>query len=89
MIYLDIFFSLKEIQNLIYTISPILSATLFMIAGLIYAIGQLLPPYQRATFHTMAINIIIGAIVLSILTLTANGITAAVENFFVNNSNSL
>jgi hypothetical protein len=54
-----------------------LSALLFVIAGIFYALGQLLPPDKRASFHTASINIIIGAIVVAVLAVASNGLALA------------
>lgn len=71
-------------------VGPALSAVLFVIAGIFYAIGQLLPPDKKANFHTTAINIIIGAIVVGVLSVAATSLAIAsthlIGNLTVNSS---
>jgi hypothetical protein len=73
----DIIGTLSYTQQLLMHIGPMLSALLFVIAGIFYALGQLLPPDKRASFHTASINIIIGAIVVAVLAVASNGLALA------------
>ena len=82
---LQITTQLNSIQGLLGQIAPILSAALFILAGIFYAIGQILPPDKKATFHTTAVNIIIGAIVLAALSVASVGL-AQVSSHLLTNS---
>ncbi len=73
----DIIGTLSYIQGLLMHIGPMLSALLFIVAGIFYAIGQILPPDKRANFHTASVNIIIGAIVVAVLSVASNGLAIA------------
>ncbi|MFP3278290.1 MAG: hypothetical protein RXO43_01875 [Candidatus Micrarchaeota archaeon] len=73
----DIIGTLSYTQQLLMHIGPMLSALLFVIAGIFYALGQLLPPDKRASFHTASINIIIGAIVVAVLAVASNSLALA------------
>ena len=81
---LDIISTLNYIQGLLARIGPILSAILFIIAGLLYAIGQLFPSHQRGSFHTTAGDMIIGAIILAVLSMTANSFALASTHLLSN-----
>ena len=80
----DIIGTLTYIQTLLMHIGPLLSALLFIIAGIFYAIGQLFPSYQRASFHTTAIDIIIGAIIVAVLSVASNGFALASTHLLTN-----
>lgn len=87
---LDITSTLDFIQSLLMHLGPILSAVLFVIAGIFFAIGQLFPSHQRATFHSTAIDIIIGAIIVAVLSVAANGLALASSQLLSNiTTNSL
>jgi hypothetical protein len=58
-------------------VGPALSAVLFVVAGIFYAIGQMLPPEKKANFHTAAVNIIIGAIVVGVLSVASTSLAVA------------
>ena len=60
------------------------SCLLFIIAGIFYALGQLFPSYQRASFHTTAIDIIIGAIIVAVLSFASNGFALASTHLLTN-----
>ncbi len=81
---LDIISTLNFIQNVLSHIGPILSAILFIIAGLFYAIGQFFPSHQRASFHTTASDMIIGAVIVAVLSVTANGFAVASTHLLSN-----
>lgn len=81
---LDVISTLSFIQTLLMQIGPILSAILFIIAGIFYALGQLFPSYQRASFHTTAIDIIIGAIIVAVLSVASNGLALASTHLLSN-----
>ena len=65
---------LSYIKSVLSEIGPILSGVLFVVAGIFYAVGQILPPDKRANFHTTAINIIIGAIVVGVLSVASTSL---------------
>ncbi len=76
--------SLTSIQQLLMQVGPILSGLLFIIAGIFYAVGQLLPPDKKANFHTTSINIIIGAVIVAVLSVTSNTLSIASTHLFTN-----
>ena len=77
MIALDIITMLNGIQDLLIRIGPILSAILFICAGIFYAVGQFMPSYKRASLHTMAIDMIIGAVVVAVLSIGSTTLAEA------------
>ena len=81
---LDITSTLNFIQSLLMHLGPILSAVLFTVAGVFFALGQLFPSHQRATFHSTAIDIIIGAIIVAVLSVAANGLALASSQLLSN-----
>lgn len=83
---LDIISTLTYVQDLLTHIGPILSAILFIIAGLLYAIGQLFPAHQRASFHTTAGDMIMGAVVVAVLSVTANSFALASTHLLSNST---
>ncbi|MGC8699418.1 MAG: hypothetical protein ACP5RK_00215 [Candidatus Micrarchaeia archaeon] len=86
----DIIATLSYTQQLLMHIGPMLSALLFIVAGIFYAVGQILPPDKRANFHTASINIIIGAIVVAVLSVASNSLALASTHLLANiSSNSL
>lgn len=76
--------TLSYIQQLLMEIGPLLSAVLFIVAGIFYAVGQLLPPEKKAIFHTTAINVIIGAIIVAVLSVTSNSLALASTHLLTN-----
>jgi hypothetical protein len=68
---------LTSIQATLMQVGPALSAMLFVLAGIFYAIGQMLPPEKKASFHTTAVNIIIGAIVVGVLSFASTSLAIA------------
>ena len=85
---LDILGTLNSIQQILAQVGPALSAVLFITAGVFYALGQLFPSYKRATLHTMAIDMIVGAIIVAVLSVAANSFALAsthlISNFTAN-----
>lgn len=78
---------LPELDTIKLTLSqvgPALSAILFVVAGIFYAIGQMLPPDKKANFHTTAVNVIIGAIVVGILSFASTSLAAASSHLLSN-----
>jgi hypothetical protein len=76
--------SLSSIQTLLSQIGPIISGVLFIVAGIMYSIGQLLTPEKKAQFHTTSINIIIGAIIVAVLSVTSNSFAFASAHLLSN-----
>ncbi|MEM0124424.1 MAG: hypothetical protein QXF41_02695 [Candidatus Micrarchaeaceae archaeon] len=76
--------TLSYVQQLLMHIGPMLSAVLFIVAGIFYAVGQLLPPDKRANFHTTSINIIIGAVVVAVLSVASSGLAVASTHLLSN-----
>lgn len=86
----DIIGTLSTVQNLLMRVGPLFSAVLFVLGGIFYAIGQLFPSYKRASLHTMAIDIIIGAIVVAVLSVASTNLAIASTHLLSNfTSNSL
>lgn len=81
---LDIMGTLSGVQGLLMQIGPMLSAVLFVLGGIFYAIGQLFPSYKRASLHTMAIDIIIGAIVVAVLSVASTNLAIAATHLLSN-----
>ena len=68
---------LNQVQSLLSQIGPALSAVLFIVAGIFYALGQILPPEKKAQFHTTAVNVIIGALVIGALSVASTSLAGA------------
>ncbi len=68
---------INGIRLILMQVGPSLSAVLFILAGIFYAIGQMLPPDKKANFHTAAINIIIGAVVVGALSVASTSLAIA------------
>ncbi len=77
----------NEIQSVLMQVGPALSAMLFVLAGIFYAIGQMLPPDKKANFHTTAVNIIIGAIVVGVLSVASTSLAVASTHLLGNATN--
>ena len=75
---------LSGIKSILSQIGPILSAMLFVLAGIFYAIGQMLPPDRRANFHTTATNMVIGGVVVGVLSVSATSLALAATHLFSN-----
>ncbi len=80
---------ISSIHEMLSQIGPMISALLFIVAGIFYALGQMLPPDKRANFHTTAINIIIGAIVVGALSVASDGLAIASTHIINVSYNSL
>lgn len=80
----DVISTLNYIQGILTRVGPLLSAILFIIAGIFYAIGQLFPSHQRASFHTTAGDMVMGAIIVAVLSVTANGFALASTHLLSN-----
>lgn len=81
---LDIITTLTYVQNLLAHLGPMLSAILFIVAGMFYAIGQLLPAPKRAAFHTTTVDILMGAIIVAVLSVASNGFAIASTQLLTN-----
>ncbi|MEM3791172.1 MAG: hypothetical protein QXL16_00365 [Candidatus Micrarchaeaceae archaeon] len=79
---------LNYVQELLMRIGPLISGILFVTAGIVYAIGQLFPNYRRASMHSMAVDIIIGAIILAALSVSANTLANASSHILTNITNA-
>jgi hypothetical protein len=87
---LQIIADLNYIKMVLSQIGPVLSGVLFVIAGVFYALGQIMPPDKRAIFHTTAINIIIGGVVLGVLSVASTSLAVASSHLLANmTSNSV
>ena len=75
---------LTYIKSVLSQVGPILSAVLFIVAGVFYAVGQVMPPDKRANFHTASINIIIGAIIISLLSVASTSLAVASSHLLSN-----
>ncbi len=80
----DIITTLNSVQSILAQIGPTLSAVLFIIAGIFYALGQLFPTYKRATLHSASIDIIIGAIIVAVLSVASTGLAVASTHLLTN-----
>lgn len=76
---------LGDVKNSLVEIGPVLSSIMFALAGIVYAIAQLMPYYEKAKLHSIAINLIVGAIVVGVLTLSS-GSLAGIAQKIVNSS---
>ncbi len=85
---LDIITTLTSIQSILAHVGPMLSAILFIIAGIFYALGQLFPATRRANFHSTAIDILVGAIIVAVLSVASNGLAIASTHLLTNITNS-
>ena len=74
---LNIVSQLSFVKFVLSQLGPAISAVMFVIAGIFYSLGQIMPPDKKAHFHTTAINIIIGAIVVGILSVASTTLASA------------
>lgn len=81
---LNIVSELSFIKFVLSQLGPAISAVMFVIAGIFYSIGQLMPPDKKAHFHTTAINIIIGAVVVGVLSVASTTL-ASTSSSMLNN----
>ncbi len=85
----EIIATLTSIQDVLARVGPVMSAILFIVAGIFYAIGQMLPATKRATYHSTAIDILIGAIIVAVLSVASSSLALASTRLLVNSSSSL
>jgi hypothetical protein len=76
---------LQDIRDSLKEIGPMLSSIMFAIAGIVYALAQLMPYYDKAKLQATAINLIIGAVVVGVLTLASSNL-AGIAQKIVNSS---
>lgn len=81
---LDVMAQISYVKDVLSQAGPALSAMLFVLAGIFYAIGQVLPPDKKANFHTTAINIMIGAVVVGVLSVASDGLATASTHLLSN-----
>ena len=81
---LQIVSELGSIKAILSQVGPILSAVMFIVAGVFYALGQIMPPDKRANFHSTAINIIIGAVVVGVLSVASTSLATASAHLLSN-----
>ncbi len=81
---LDIITTLTGIQSILAHVGPILSAVLFIVAGIFYAVGQLFPASKRANFHATSTDILVGAIIVAVLSVASNGLALASTHLLTN-----
>ena len=86
LVSLQITTQVTSIGSLLTQVAYGIAAALFVLAGIFYAIGQMLPPDKKAAYHTTAVNIIIGAIVMAALSFAATGFATASTHLLVNST---
>ncbi|MCL4374146.1 MAG: hypothetical protein M1360_03820 [Candidatus Marsarchaeota archaeon] len=79
--------TINSLKVVLSQVGPALSAVLFIVAGIFYAVGQMLPPDKKANFHTASINIIIGAIVVGALSVASTSLALASTHLLSNFTN--
>ena len=82
--YMQVMPELGQIKGVLSQVGPALSAVLFIVAGVFYAVGQMLPPEKKAQFHTTAINVIIGAVVIGVLSFASTSLATASTHLLSN-----
>lgn len=75
---------LNQVKTVLGQLGPALSAMLFIVAGIFYAIGQMLPPDKKAHFQSAAINIIIGAVVVGALSFASSSLALSSTHILTN-----
>ena len=81
---LQIVTELGTVKGILSQVGPLLSGVLFVVAGVFYAVGQMMPPDKRANFHTTAINMIIGAVVVGVLSFASTSLANASTHLLSN-----
>lgn len=66
--------SLSNIQNQITTLVPIISLVMIVLAGLVYAAGQVMGAEMRSRASVWATSLLVGAIIGLVLAASAGGI---------------
>ena len=62
---------LKSLQGTLQQVGPALSAIMFVLAGIIYAFGQLQPAEARGKYQAWAMGLIVGGFVVGALSVAA------------------
>ena len=62
---------LQDLQATLQAIGPALSAILFVLAGIIYAFGQLQPAEVRGKYQAWAMGLVVGGFVVGALSVAA------------------
>jgi hypothetical protein len=75
---------LDQVKAVLSQLGPAFSAMLFIIAGIFYAVGQMLPPDKKAHFQSASINIIIGAIVVGALSFASTSLALSSTHILTN-----
>ena len=75
---------LNQVKTVLSQLGPAMSAMLFIVAGIFYAVGQMLPPDKKAHFQSAAINIIIGAIVVGALSFASTSLALSSTQILTN-----
>ena len=75
---------LNQVKSVLSQLGPALSAMLFIVAGIFYAIGQMLPPDKKAHFQSAAINIIIGAVMVGALSFASTSLALSSTQILTN-----
>ncbi|MGC8547629.1 MAG: hypothetical protein ACP5MC_01330 [Candidatus Micrarchaeia archaeon] len=86
---LDIISTLTATQTLLAHVGPLLSAVMFIISGIFFALAQLFPTYKRASLHSTAADILVGAIIVAVLSVASNGLAIASTHLLMNSTNSM
>lgn len=75
---------LNQVKTVLSQLGPAMSAMLFIVAGIFYAVGQMMPPDKKAHFQSAAINIIIGAIVVGALSFASTSLALSSTQILTN-----
>jgi len=73
---------LRGIINGIKTVAAILAVAMFVVGGILYAVGNMLTGGMKQSAHGWAQGLIIGAIVAIILIIIAEPLVKAIANAF-------
>ena len=71
---------LYNLKDTLTAIGPALSAILFVLAGIIYAFGQLQPADARGKYQSWSMGLIVGGFVVGALALGADTLTGIAAN---------
>lgn len=71
---------LYNLKDTLTAIGPALSAILFVLAGIIYAFGQLQPADARGKYQSWSMGLIVGGFVVGALALGADTLTNIAAN---------
>lgn len=79
---------LSDTKNSIIEIGPLLGSILFATAGIIYALAQFMPFDKKAKMITVAVNLVIGAVVVIVLTIGSDSLTSFAKQIVMNATNT-